>query len=222
MFCEKCGQSLGTDANFCSHCGARVTAPAAVPTISYATSPADRISEDQPIYVLRPTFIGWVTALSVLPIQIFMTIWAGGFCGGFSTLGMKGLQAVGLGGVLPPWFPFVFFACLAFFGIPGVVYFGKMRTYARTEYRFYPNRLEYYEGFLNIQQKSILYRNVQEVTLRKGLIQRRYNLGTIVLSVPADMIAGRGLRGGIQVADIEAPDDVYEAVKKLIRDAQAR
>ena len=55
---------------------------------------------------------------------------------------------------LPPSFTFVFFGCLFFFGIPLLVYFQKKKTYAKTEYKFYKDRLEYAEGFLDCRKKD--------------------------------------------------------------------
>ena len=64
------------------------------------------------------------------------------------------------------------------FGIPAIAYFGKKLNYSRTEYRFFHNRLEFEEGFFSINKKVIKYRDVKEVTLRKGIFQRIYGLGT--------------------------------------------
>ena len=222
MFCDQCGNPLNAGARFCSACGAAVGAGGGSATLPYAHTAADQVADEQPLMVLRPRFIGWVTAMSVVPIQLFMTVWAGGFCGGFSTAGVQGLKSLGLGSAIPSWFPFVFFACLAFFGIPGVVYLSKKRSYARTEYRFFADRLEYFEGFLTIQQKTIDYRFVQEVTVQKGLVQRRYGLGTIVLATPATGTESGTSRSGIRVADVEDPDTVYEEVRRLVREAQKR
>ena len=118
---------------------------------------------------------------------------------------------------LPTWFTFAFFACVFFFGIPIVAYFSKKKTYSRTEYRFYPTKLDYFEGFFTTEEKTISYKNVNEVYLRKGVFQKMYGLGTIILSTPATGYQGSGTaRSGIKVADIENPDLVYRQVKQLV------
>ena len=110
-----------------------------------------------------------------------MTVWAGGFCGGFSSLGLRFIsKALHINAL--PVSPFIFWGAAAFFGIPLVGYFGKRASYAKAEYRFYHDRLEYYEGFLNMQHRTVPYRNVFEVDLRKGPVQQQYNLGTLILS----------------------------------------
>jgi membrane protein YdbS with pleckstrin-like domain len=164
---------------------------------------------------LKPVFVGWVTALSIIPLQIFFTLWGGMFFGGFGMFAVKALKLP-----LPEWFTFVFFGCLFFFGIPFLAYISKKKTYAKTEYRFYRTRLDYYEGFFTVEEKTIDYRNITEVNLSKGIFQQKYRLGTIILSTPAAGYARTRAMSGIQIADIENPDEVYKQVKELISNAK--
>jgi membrane protein YdbS with pleckstrin-like domain len=106
-------------------------------------------------FSVKPTFIGWTTLVAQLPLQLFFTVWMGGFFGGLTR------PFLGSGS-------FFFFGAVAFFGIPLIVYFGKKLNYARTEYRFYEDRLEFEEGFLTINKKVIKYKDMKEVTLRRG------------------------------------------------------
>lgn len=162
----------------------------------------------------KPTFIGWATLITQLPFQLFFTAWMGGFFGALtsSVLGH---------------YSFLFFGALAFFGIPLIVYFGKKLNYARTEYRFYDDRLEFEEGFLTINKKVIKYKDVKEVTLRKGPFQRIYGLGTVYLATVATGTAfqnnifygigfGNISASGIGVRDIQDPDSTYERTKTLV------
>ncbi len=66
-------------------------------------------------FVVRPVFVGWIAILVQLPIQLFMTFWAGGFLGGISS------AALGVHGRVP----FVVFGALGFVVIPCIAYFGK-------------------------------------------------------------------------------------------------
>jgi len=140
-----------------------------------------------------------------------MTVWGAGFFGGFGMFAVKGL-----GLPLPPWFTFVFFGCLFFFGIPLLVYTAKKRTYAQTEYRFFRNRLEYAEGFWTAENKTIKYDKITETAMRRGIIQRKYGLGTIFLATPATGFQQGRAMSGIRIRDVEEPEKVYEAVEKLI------
>ena len=127
---------------------------------------------------------------------------------------MFGAKALDLG--LPSWFTFVFFGCLAFFGIPILAYVAKKRTYAKTQYRFYRDRLEYTEGFWTVENKTTKYKSIIEVNFRKGIIQRKYNLGTIYLATPATGMQQGTRMSGIKIRDIEEPEKIYEMVKNLI------
>lgn len=203
MFCSQCGKEMADDANFCASCGVSISGAQA--------AGVQELDTGEPLFVLRPRFIGWVTALSVVPIQLFMTVWGAGFFGGFGLLAVKGL-----GLPLPPGFTFVFFGCLFFFGIPLLLYTAKKRTYAQTEYRFFRNHLEYAEGFWTTENKTIKYDKVTEAAMRRGIIQRKCGLGTIFLATPATGFQQGSAMSGIRIRDVEEPEKVYEAVKKLI------
>lgn len=203
MFCSQCGTEIIESANFCSECGAALS--------GIARSQAEEPDSNQPILVLKPVFVGWVTALSVLPLQLFFTVWGAGFFGGFGLFAVKAFNLP-----LPPWFTFVFFGCLFFLGIPLAAYTGKKKSYEKTEYRFFRKKLDYFEGFFTVQEKSIDYRNIVEVNLIKGPFQRKYGLGTILLSTPAMGYSSRRAIGGISITDIKNPDQVYIQIKEMI------
>src|SRR5262249_19812102 len=125
------------------------------------------------------------------------------------------------------WTPFVFFGALAFFGIPLVTYVGKKLNYARTDYRFFPDRLEFEEGFFTINQKVIKFRDVKEVTLRKNIFQRIYGLGSIYLatlatgSSPGSNVFtalgfGNVSASGVGVRDIPNPDEAFEKIRSIV------
>ena len=201
MYCRKCGLEMQNDSNFCGKCGT----PA-----NEVSRPA--ISESNiPVLTLKPVFVPWAVMLAILPIHIFMTIWGGGFFGGFSMFAVK---ALGLD--LPGWFTFVFFGALFFFAIPIITYSAQKKTYANTEYRFYQTKLDYFEGFFTTEEKTINYKNITEVNLVKGIVQKKYDLGTIVLSTPATGFSSGRARSGIRVQDIPDADQVYQRVKGLI------
>ena len=61
----------------------------------------------------------------------------------------------------------------------------------------------------------MIYKNITEVNLRKGIIQKKYGLGTMILSTPATNSNAKA-RSGISVRDIENPDEAYRQIKELI------
>jgi uncharacterized membrane protein YdbT with pleckstrin-like domain len=174
---------------------------------------------DKLLFSVRPVFIGWIALLVQFPLQVFFAFWAGGFFGGLTST----LQIFPHGSRVP----FMFFGGLAFFGIPAVAYIGKKLNYARTEYRFFADHLEFEEGFFSINKKVIKFRDVKEVTLRKGILQRIYGLGTIYLATLATgstrgsnpFVAlgfGNVSASGISVRDITDPDQAFEKIRQMI------
>jgi uncharacterized membrane protein YdbT with pleckstrin-like domain len=163
--------------------------------------------------------VGWIALLLQLPIQLFLAFWADGFFGSLSS----SLPIFARGS----WVPFLFFGGIAFFSIPAVAYFGKKLNYSRTEYRFFGDRLEFQEGFFSINKKVIEYRDVKEVTLRKGIFQRIYGLGTIYLATLATGSSGASnpfvalgfgnvSASGVYVRDIKEPDRMFDEIRQSI------
>jgi membrane protein YdbS with pleckstrin-like domain len=170
---------------------------------------------DDQRFSLTPTFIGWITVLYLLPLQLFFAAWSGVFFGSI----MSWLQ------ILPE-------ARLMLFAVPGLItfflilivgYISKKLIYSHTEYRVYPDRLEFEGGFLARNRKTLRFRDVREVTLHKGLLQRMCGLGTIYLgSVATGTVLnlspfsaiglGNVSASGIAIRDISNSD---EAFKKL-------
>ena len=71
------------------------------------------------------------------------------------------------------------------------------------------------------------YKDIKEVTLRKGLLQRIYNLGTIYLATLAtgsgpsnNVFFGLGFgnisASGVGVRDTRDPDVTFEKIKALV------
>jgi uncharacterized membrane protein YdbT with pleckstrin-like domain len=174
------------------------------------------------MFSVRPVFVGWITLLYQLPFQLFFTLWSGAFFGSL----ISSLH------VFPKntFIPFAIFGAIAFLGFPLVAYFGKKLNYARTEYKFSQDRLEFEEGFFNVTEKVIKFREVKEVTLRKNMFQRMYDLGTIYLATDAtgssartNVFSALGFgnisASGVGVCDIPNPDEIFERVRRVV-DAQ--
>jgi len=174
------------------------------------------------MFSVRPVFVGWITFLYQLPFQLFFTIWSGAFFGSITSSFHVFPKNSSI--------PFVLFGGIAFLGFPLVAYFGKKLNYARTEYKFSEDKLEFEEGFFNVTEKVIKFRDVKEVTLRKNIFQRMYDLGTIYLATDATGSSTRtnvfGALGfgnisasGVGVCDIPNPDETFEKVRRIV-DAQ--
>lgn len=179
------------------------------------------------VFSLKPVFVGWALLLVQLPLQLFLTFWSALFFGGITSVAVtwfaNGLED---GPSFTPE-PFVFFGLLAFFGIPAIFYIGKKFNYARTEYRFFSDRLEFEEGFLTINKKIVRYGDVKEVTLRMGVLQRACGLGSVYMATLATggvqtsspfnpLSFSNSSASGIVIRDIENPERVYERIRALV------
>ena len=206
MYCSTCGTRLQDDANYCSSCGAGTRNGSNGPYPGQEPAQPTR-----PVITLRPTFVPSISMLSVFPLQVLLTLWGALFFGG---LVMFCLEMVSLD--VPKLVPFIIAGAVFFFGIPVLAYFTKQKIYAKSEYRFYTDKLDYFDGFFTTEEKSVDYSNITEINLRRGVFQKLYGLGTIVLSTPATgMIAARE-RSRIMIADIPNADRVYQQVKGLL------
>lgn len=100
--------------------------------------------------------------------------------------------------------------------------------FRRLDYSFSPTAVTAIEeGFFSINEKVIKFRDVKEVTLRKGFLQRFYDLGTIYLATlatgsspsfrPFNALGFGNVSGsGISVRDIQSPDETFDKVKQLV------
>jgi uncharacterized membrane protein YdbT with pleckstrin-like domain len=174
-------------------------------------------------FSVKPVFIGWLTIVTLIPLQLFFTLWAGLFFGGFASFFLRSASS-SLPGILS--------AVVAFLGIPVVLYTVKRLNYERTEYKFFDDRLEFEEGFFSLNSKTIKLRDIRELTLRKGLLQRLYGLGTIYLATPAtgtlsssNAFAAIGFgsisSSGIIVRDVADPDETYARIGQIVERSRA-
>ena len=199
---------MDDDAKFCPGCGTGVTGASP----AQASRPAGVAKTGQPLLVVKPVLVPRLAVLESGCAGLFMAVWGGGFLGVFSYLLLVKFLELGI----PAWLPPTFFGALFLFGIPFLSYSLQRKAYAKTEYRFYPDHLDYYEGFWTVEEKTMGYRNITEVNLRKGILQKKYGLGTLILSTPATGGTGAA-RSGIRMKNIPHVDEVYQKIKGLVQ-----
>jgi len=99
-----------------------------------------------------------------------------------------------------------------------MAFFNFMNLRAR-KYLFYNDKAEFYEGFINITQRTVRYTKVTDCILRKKIIDRIFGTGSISL-ITAGHDAGYGktmVGGGISIDYINDPDKIYSYVEKLLK-----
>ena len=109
---------------------------------------------------------------------------------------------------------------LAFVVVWGVAIFVRYMNLKHRNYNFFKDRAEFQEGFLNIDQKTVPYDKVTDITLRKTVWDRLFGTGTITVAT-AGTFGGRGFlnygAGGIAIQYVETPDDEYKFIQQLVR-----
>ena len=210
MYCQECGNELPDGAKFCPGCGR----PAAQAGPDQPVPPQAMQATDEPLLVLKPQILPFGYMLvKLLPVGLFFAFFCGMFCG------VPGAILGALLRNMPFLAPGVVGVVLGAVGVPTAAYLLLRKNYEKTEYRFYADHLEYYEGLFNIEQKSIQYRRVAEVNLVRGVFQKRVGRGSLYLATPATGLEASAARSGITLRDIENPEAIYEQVKALVASA---
>jgi len=80
-----------------------------------------------------------------------------------------------------------------------------------TEYKFYSNRVEYYEGFLVKNRKTINYDRISNISQKRGILERMFGLGTIYLDTPGSSNLGHELA----MSYLENYDNVYDWINEI-------
>ncbi len=67
-----------------------------------------------------------------------------------------------------------------------------------------------------MEDKTVRYDRVAEISMRRGVIQRRYGLGCVFLATPATGFSHGKTASGIVINDIENPEKVYAFLQELL------
>jgi len=114
---------------------------------------------------------------------------------------------------------FIFIAIGAAVLFGGLIIFNILITLAnlkRTEYRFYNNRLEYFEGFLVKNRKTINYTQISNIGQRKGIVEGLFGLGTVYIDTAGSSKKGHEL----SMQYLDNPDQIYDWVAQTAANKQ--
>lgn len=188
MYCENCGERINERANFCIKCGENVN------------QNKEKIEDKEIVYMVKKTF-------NYLYMMIHMTQ-PSTFVIGISLL------------ILSVWFIFktpylgiiILFLVLTLFGITRLInMIITKKQYEKISYDFYKTKVIFKDEFLNMSKKEIKYKDIKEITMRQTFLQRKFNLGDIILRTSAE-----GYSNGIVIVDIENVENEYNKIKKII------
>ncbi|MFX0115843.1 MAG: PH domain-containing protein [Candidatus Hodarchaeota archaeon] len=174
------------------------------------------LDSEEPLLILKPKYLRSAAMIKSLGLAVFLAIF-GGAGVLMATLISSGESSTD--GTLDATASMMFIVgAIGFFLLGMILYMWYYRTQIdHIEYRIFPNRIEYFEGLFTVEQKTFKFADVSEIYLRKGVFQKRYNVGSLFLmtkGVMIPMFGGRGL-GGMILRDIEDPDTIYQQLKQL-------
>lgn len=193
MFCMNCGTKLADDAAFCTNCGTAVAGNVKNETKKEKV----KIVDDTVMLNVKPTFkflymfTPYLTSLftMLLPLILIMAL---------AEADISVLVGMCIGVIY------------SLYIIIKSIFVSKQ--YKSYNYDFYKTKVIYKDSFINISEKEVKYKNIREVYLRRGLFQRMFNLGTIVLYTNAET----GFANGIFIKDVENSEQLYKEIKELI------
>ncbi|MCT4612667.1 MAG: zinc-ribbon domain-containing protein [Clostridia bacterium] len=204
MYCQKCGTKIEDISNYCRECGFRV-------------NPDKEEERDKLLLSVKPKFDKMVSISEIELNQIVFTVIAT-VAFGFYTL--EPLSQTGISSIVVP-IMFALYGIIFFAMSTASKYYLEKNTLEKTEYRFFKNKLEYFEGFSTMEQKIVKYRNVTEIYMRRSVLQKKANVGTIVISTPMTSMKNNGARSnGVVLKNVENPTETYKAIRKLINEAE--
>lgn len=171
----------------------------------------------------RPTFVLWTSFLNQLPLQLFFTVWAGGFFGGLLTSMSPGLAKALQASVGSP-FLVIGLTVLVLFPVATLA--AKRLNYANTTYRLRPDRIEIEEGFFTVHRKEVRISAIRETSLRRSVLQRLVGLGSVYVATqatgqgsgwrPSALLGSSSTFGsGLMMMDLGNAEEAYGHVRAL-------
>ncbi len=92
--------------------------------------------------------------------------------------------------------------------------FFRIMSLRNTQYLFFKDRLEYYEGFLNQEKRTLQYSKVTDCIFKRSVYDRVFNVGTILL-----LTAGQGtmISVGVRLTALDNSHQLYGQLMQLLK-----
>lgn len=154
----------------------------------------------------------------VVPAQFFVfgPILAGvlAILPGFVTFAVSNMLAMRFEPVVGP--ALVVYA-LAFVALLALVGMRAFYQPGLTSYSIYADRIEFEEGLLNRQRRTVLLDRIIDVHLTEGVLQRTVGAGTVGLVTQQLVSQGEGrlMNQTFHLTNVPGPGGVYELVRSL-------
>ena len=106
---------------------------------------------------------------------------------------------------------------ISFLVVMYLLYLKFFKEPGKTRYRIFKNKLEYYEGFLNRQQRTVVFDQVIDVLLAEGVFQQAKSAGSVTLITQQLVSSGDGRLSNRSVVlkNIPNPQEIYDLMRDL-------
>ena len=106
---------------------------------------------------------------------------------------------------------------LSFSVVMYLLYLKAFKEPGKTKYRIFENKLEYYEGFFNRQQRTVVFDQVIDVLLTEGVFQQAKSAGSVTLITQQLVSSGDGKLSnrGVVLKNIPNPQEIYDLLRDL-------
>jgi len=91
-------------------------------------------------------------------------------------------------------------------------------SYAHTKYHITKEGICYSRDFIGLTIRDIKFKNVKEITLKQGILQRHFGLGSVLLQTHATPHHPSASSTGLIIKDIGNSEELYKMIKKRIDD----
>ena len=101
----------------------------------------------------------------------------------------------------------LFFLFVIIWLSPVLIFYFNLKA---REYRFFPDRLEYYEGWMTIVRHTVPFEKVTDVTMVKTIWDRMFNTASIGLLTPG------GYGGSVRISYLHNPEKAYNWLQEVV------
>ncbi|MGM5481484.1 MAG: PH domain-containing protein [Nanobdellota archaeon] len=93
-----------------------------------------------------------------------------------------------------------------------LIFLVRRKVFLETNYKIYTDRIEYKEGFLRKNKKTVHFKNVSNIGQTSSIVQQWFKVGTIFIDT-----AGTSYRGHeLVLHHIDNTDEIYDKLSKKI------